>query len=568
MTKVMKRVGALLFAMVIVLTVFAGCNASSKDAENTIEVDGKKVAVPYALKFDDYEVSMDEYKYYYLNMKAEAEATDAAIWETSPEAEDGLKQQVETALREQYAQVALADKNGVTLTEEDLAKAKENFEAVKSENFESEEDFQSQLKSYNLTEKLFTDVILNRQEIMTKLQAKYDSELFGEGGEFALTPEKEDAFINENYVHVVHVLVDEETTANEVIAKINGGTPIADLLEEYNTDTGETAEGYTFTRGQMVKEFEDAAYALKDGEVSAPVATTYGYHVIQRFPLDPTYIAEHKDELLDGYKQTKLNEKMTADAETIRDNFTVTYGDQYDKFSTKTILPAEGAAVGEPTTGNLPLNVAHIILLVLSIILGTLIGVLFIIALFMIFIKAGEPGWAAFVPFFNTYTAFKITWGNGWMFLTLLIPVVNLVIGIITLHKLSKVFGHGADWFFGLLFLPCIFLPMLAFGKSRYVGVEATKKPNGEDAFKNDNNSGVFGVNDYENKLDNAATATETVAKSEAEETTEKATEVKEDAAEVKDETAEKTEEVEDAPAETVDKVKEEIEKAVDEIKE
>ena len=55
--------------------------------------------------------------------------------------------------------------------------------------------------------------------------------------------------------------------------------------------------------------------------------------------------------------------------------------------------------------------------------LSLAIAVLGIIAMWKIFEKAGEPGWAAIIPFYNLYVLFKITWGNGWKFLLLLIPL-------------------------------------------------------------------------------------------------------------------------------------------------
>ncbi|MBE5923298.1 MAG: signal peptidase I [Lachnospiraceae bacterium] len=87
-----------------------------------------------------------------------------------------------------------------------------------------------------------------------------------------------------------------------------------------------------------------------------------------------------------------------------------------------------------------------------------------------IYSKAGEPGWAVIVPFYNLYVLFKIAMGNGWLFLLMLVPFVNFVVAIIMIFKLSSAFGHGVGFGFGLLFLPVIFIPILAFGSSEYVG--------------------------------------------------------------------------------------------------
>ena len=98
-------------------------------------------------------------------------------------------------------------------------------------------------------------------------------------------------------------------------------------------------------------------------------------------------------------------------------------------------------------------------------------SILGIIAMWKIFTKAGEPGWAAIIPFYNVYTLFKITWGNGWKFLLLLIPIANIVIMIITEVKLAKAFGKSNGFAVGLVLLSTIFMLILAFGSSEYKGV-------------------------------------------------------------------------------------------------
>ena len=86
--------------------------------------------------------------------------------------------------------------------------------------------------------------------------------------------------------------------------------------------------------------------------------------------------------------------------------------------------------------------------------------------------KAGQPGWAALVPFYKDYVIFEIAWGNGIMFLLLLIPGANLVIWIITWIKLAKAFGKDGGWACGLIFLNLIFLYIMAFSDDIvYIGV-------------------------------------------------------------------------------------------------
>lgn len=102
-----------------------------------------------------------------------------------------------------------------------------------------------------------------------------------------------------------------------------------------------------------------------------------------------------------------------------------------------------------------------------------------VVVMWKIFKKAGKEGWIALIPFYNLYTLYEITWGNGWLFLLLFLVIVPfigwiavLVINILTMIKLAKVFGKGAGFAVGLIFLSLIFEAILAFDDSKYVGIE------------------------------------------------------------------------------------------------
>ena len=102
-----------------------------------------------------------------------------------------------------------------------------------------------------------------------------------------------------------------------------------------------------------------------------------------------------------------------------------------------------------------------------------------IIVMWKLFEKAGKPGWASIVPFYNLYVFFEITWGNGWLFLLILLSIIPIVgsiafcvIMIITMVKLAKVFGKSGGFAVGLIFLSLIFEAILAFGDSKYIGVD------------------------------------------------------------------------------------------------
>ena len=76
--------------------------------------------------------------------------------------------------------------------------------------------------------------------------------------------------------------------------------------------------------------------------------------------------------------------------------------------------------------------------------------VLMVAAMWKIFTKAGEPGWACLVPIYSTCVLLKIAGKPMWWFLLMLIPLVNIIIIIITLVGLSNKFGNGGGFAVGL----------------------------------------------------------------------------------------------------------------------
>lgn len=106
--------------------------------------------------------------------------------------------------------------------------------------------------------------------------------------------------------------------------------------------------------------------------------------------------------------------------------------------------------------------------------IATVAIVIIVISHWFIFKKAGEEGWKAIVPFYNSYTLCKITTGNGWIFILGFIPYVNIVFSIYITVMICKVFGKSTLFKIGAVILPVIFIPILAFNNDVYIG------PNGD----------------------------------------------------------------------------------------
>lgn len=98
------------------------------------------------------------------------------------------------------------------------------------------------------------------------------------------------------------------------------------------------------------------------------------------------------------------------------------------------------------------------------------IAILLFAGIWKIFEKAGESGIKSIIPIYNAYIMYKIVWGNGLLFLLLLIPLVNIIISIVHSFKLAKCFGQNFLFGLGLIILPFIFYPLLGFGDYQYYG--------------------------------------------------------------------------------------------------
>ncbi len=110
------------------------------------------------------------------------------------------------------------------------------------------------------------------------------------------------------------------------------------------------------------------------------------------------------------------------------------------------------------------LNVILTLVFVLSLV------ALMVVANWKVFTKAGLPGWASIVPIYNLIVLLKLIGRPSWWIILLLVPLVSIVVSLIIPFDLAKSFGKGIGFGFGLLFLPFVFYPILAFGECEYQG--------------------------------------------------------------------------------------------------
>ena len=120
--------------------------------------------------------------------------------------------------------------------------------------------------------------------------------------------------VPEDEIKASHILVKTRAEAEAILAELRAGRDFAELAREKSIDPTAKRNGGDlgyFTRGRMVKSFEDAAFALKAGQLSAPVESQFGWHVIRmedrRKQQPPTF-----EEVREQIARVALQEKYTA----------------------------------------------------------------------------------------------------------------------------------------------------------------------------------------------------------------------------------------------------------------
>ncbi|MCQ2431554.1 MAG: peptidylprolyl isomerase [Clostridia bacterium] len=281
-------------------------------------------------------VSYDEYRYYQLLYKNYFDGGDSTYWETNPDMLDRVRKLYVDEIIRNHVVIAECRKYGISLTDteqEEIDRA--NARLVME--FGGKEYFDEALVNYNMTEYFY-----NYQSALEYLYVKLEA-YYKENGQILTDDFDIRGMLNtDDYIRCKHILIKNDAgedpaenlaKAEELHGRIAAGEDFDTLMMENSEDADAQGnvyapEGYYFFHGEMDENFEKAGFALKEGELSDVVESSYGYHILLRCPKENTYL----DENFDGIKQSYLQLRFYQVTDAASEDWKIAYCDNYSVY--------------------------------------------------------------------------------------------------------------------------------------------------------------------------------------------------------------------------------------------
>jgi len=311
------RIIALLAALALGVAA-AGCGGG--DDEETVDVPDGAIAV-----VGDREIT----KAAYDRLLAAAEKTYEAREQEFPEAGTPefaeLRSAIVRSLVEEAQFEIAAEELGIEVTEEDVDK---RLEELKEQFFEGDEErYQEELEAQGLTEEQVRDQLRSRA-VTEKLFEEITSKV-------EVTDEQVAAYYEENKTQfespasreVRHILVKTKAKADDIHAQLEDGGDFAKLAKQFSQDPASKEQGGKFTaqQGATVAPFDETAFELETGELSEPVKTQFGWHIIEALadvqPESTQELSEVEEQIRSTLLEEKRNTSINEWIEELRERF-------------------------------------------------------------------------------------------------------------------------------------------------------------------------------------------------------------------------------------------------------
>lgn len=239
--------------------------------------------------------------------------------------EQNGEQVLESLISEKVIELE-AEKEKVEVSEEEIQKELDELK----EAYGGEEVFNQAMTTYGYTLEALKDNITMNIKLKKLIEPTISISEEEISSYFEMNKE---TFSQEEQVKASHILVETEEKAKEVIEKLKAGEDFVELAKQYSLDESNKESGGElgfFSRGQMVTEFEEAAFSLNSNEISDPVKTDYGYHIIK---------SEEKKEAKEAdYEENKDSIKDILLADKISKGYEEWYKDKLSQYKVMNYL--------------------------------------------------------------------------------------------------------------------------------------------------------------------------------------------------------------------------------------
>ena len=292
-------------AISMIVCMLLGLGACTKKEEPTavkVKVNGQEITVgEYDKRLKQ---TMDMYETQY----------GSELWNKEIEEGKTYKQYIEEmVLDTMILEIVIleeAKKEGIDVTDETLQEEFTNYKGY----FTTDEDYKKFLEESGMTEEFLLESLKKELIIEQFLSKKSEAIDKLEPTEEELKALYEDKKIMFNQIRASHILVDTEKEAKEIKDKLNNGGNFEELAKEFSTcpSSEEGGDLGYFAYGDMVPEFSEVAFNMELGQISDPVKSTYGYHIIKVTDIKDSYDKVDKEELIYQFKSLKYNEMLDS----------------------------------------------------------------------------------------------------------------------------------------------------------------------------------------------------------------------------------------------------------------